>query len=264
MCKYDGFLIDLDGTMYRGKEKIDSAVRFVNKLYKLDYPYLFVTNNSSKTPEQVVKDLTTFGIPAKREQVMTSSLATAHYISQKAMGESVFMIGEEGLEAALKQKGIALVDEQDADSVVIGIDREITYEKLTKACLAIRNGATFISTNADKAIPTEKGFVPGNGALTSVITTSTNTEPTFIGKPEPIMIEQALERLGIEKEKAIMIGDNYATDILAGINARIDTLLVHTGVTTKDDLQHVPTLPTYTLNQLDEWDIKKESVPPNE
>lgn len=255
MKTYRGYLIDLDGTMYRGNAKIDSAVRFVNKLATLRIPYLFVTNNSSQTPEQVANKLTNFGVPAKPELVITSSLATASYIRQKSQQASIYMIGETGLETALKNQRLSLVDERDVDYVVIGIDRKLSYEKLAKACLAIRSGATFISTNADKAIPTERGLIPGNGALTAVISASTGVEPTFIGKPERIIIDQALERLQVDKHETIMVGDNYETDIRAGMNAGIDTMLVHTGVTNKSDLQHITKTPTYTVDSLDDWKL---------
>ena len=145
--------------------------------------------------------------------------------------------------------------DEDPDYVVVGIDRTITYEKLAKACIAVRNGATFISTNGDIAIPTERGLLPGNGSLTAVITVSTEVEPIFIGKPESIIMEQALTQLGTSKEETLMIGDNYRTDILAGIHAGIDTLLVHTGVTTKEHLETVEEQPVYTAQTLDEWRI---------
>ncbi|PWA11998.1 TIGR01457 family HAD-type hydrolase [Pueribacillus theae] len=251
---YKGFLIDLDGTIYRGKERIDSAVEFVHKLAEKGLPYLFVTNNSSKTPEQVANTLEGFGVSATSEQIITSSLATADYIYEQKQEANVFMIGEEGLKNALEKKGFALSDE-NVDYVIIGIDRAITYEKLAKACLAVRNGAELISTNADKAIPTERGLVPGNGAITSVVSTSTGVTPIFIGKPEPIIIGQALKRLGVGKEDAIMIGDNYDTDILAGINSGLDTLLVHTGVTTKEQLLVVKKQPTYVCDSLEEFVI---------
>lgn len=251
---YKGFLIDLDGTIYRGKERIDSAVEFVHKLAEKGLPYLFVTNNSSKTPEQVAKTLEGFGVSVTSEQIITSSLATADYIFEQKQEANVFMIGEEGLRNALENKGFALRDE-NVDYVVIGIDRAITYEKLANACLAVRNGAELISTNADKAIPTERGLVPGNGALTSIVSTSTGVDPIFIGKPEPIIIEQALKRLGVGKEDALMIGDNYDTDILAGINSGLDTLLVHTGVTTKEQLLDVKRRPTYVFDTLEEFVI---------
>ena len=131
----------------------------------------------------------------------------------------------------------------------------ITYEKLSVACLAVRNGATFISTNADIAIPTERGLLPGNGSLTSVVTVSTQTDPIFIGKPESIIMEQAMKVLGVSKEETLMVGDNYDTDIMAGMNAGIDTLLVHTGVTTREHLKGYDRKPTYTIDSLDQWTI---------
>jgi 4-nitrophenyl phosphatase len=139
------------------------------------------------------------------------------------------------------------------DYVVVGIDREINYEKLANACLAVRSGATFISTNADIALPTERGFLPGNGSITSVITVSTQIAPIFIGKPESIIMEQALAFLGTKKEETLMIGDYYDTDILAGIRTGMDTLLVHTGVTTKEQLSEKQIQPTYSINSLSEW-----------
>ncbi|WP_243387737.1 TIGR01457 family HAD-type hydrolase [Bacillus kexueae] len=254
MKQYKGYLIDLDGTMYRGKEKIEEAGAFIQKLKEKQIPYLFVTNNSSQTPVQVAKKLNEFHIPASQPQVFTTSLATAEYIYQRKSDASIYMIGEEGLRSALSDKGFEFVDE-NPDYVVVGIDRDITYEKLAKACLAVRNGATFISTNGDIAIPTERGLLPGNGSLTSVISVSTQVSPIFIGKPESIIMEQALKVLETTKEETIMVGDNYDTDILAGIRAGMDTLLVHTGVTKKEHLKKKDTLPTYTIDSLAEWYI---------
>jgi 4-nitrophenyl phosphatase len=250
--KYSGYLIDLDGTMYRGTEQILEAVDFAKKLHDNGIPYLFVTNNSSRTPEQVAQKLRDFDIPAEAHQVFTTSQATANYIYDQKPDATVFSIGEEGLKHALGQKGFQSAEE-DADYVVIGIDREINYEKYTIACLAVRNGAGFISTNGDIALPTERGLVPGNGALTAVISVSTETKPIFIGKPESIIMEQALKVLGTKKEETLMVGDNYQTDIMAGINAGLDTLLVHTGVTTKEHLKGYKVQPTYVVDSLDEW-----------
>lgn len=254
MKKYSGYLIDLDGTMYRGTEKIQEAVDFVKKLKEAQIPYLFVTNNSSKRKEQVADKLVQFGVPCTADHVYTTSMATASYISNEKKDASVYVIGEEGIRDALTDKGLTLQDE-NPDYVVIGIDRTITYEKLAKACIAVRNGAKFISTNGDIAIPTERGLLPGNGSLTAVISVSTEVEPVFIGKPEAVIMEQALAQLGTEKEETLMIGDNYRTDILAGIRAGLDTLLVHTGVTTKDHLNFVEEQPIYTAETLDEWRI---------
>ncbi|RDI41460.1 TIGR01457 family HAD-type hydrolase [Falsibacillus pallidus] len=254
MKEYKGYLIDLDGTMYRGKEKIEEAGDFVHRLNQKGIPYLFVTNNSSRRPDQVAAKLRDFDIPAEPEQVFTTSMATANYIFEKKNDASIYVIGEEGIRTALEERGLSLVDEKP-DFVVVGIDRSISYEKLALACLGVRNGATFISTNGDIAIPTERGLLPGNGSLTSVITVSTQTEPIFIGKPESIIMEQAQEVLGVPKEQTLMVGDNYHTDILAGMNAGLDTLLVHTGVTSAEDLKTYGKQPTYTVNSLSDWDI---------
>ncbi|WP_175990466.1 TIGR01457 family HAD-type hydrolase [Bacillus sp. Marseille-Q1617] len=254
MKQYKGYLIDLDGTMYRGKEVINEAGDFVRRLKEKGLPYLFVTNNSSRRPEQVAEKLKAFGISAEKEQVFTTSMATAQFIADKKPGSTAYVIGEEGIRSALEEKGITLQDESP-DFVVVGIDRGINYEKLALACLGVRNGATFISTNGDIAIPTERGLLPGNGSLTSVVTVSTQTQPIFIGKPESIIMEQALEVLGVAKEDTLMVGDNYDTDIKAGMNAGLDTLLVHTGVTTKEILKQMEQQPTYTINTLDEWDV---------
>jgi 4-nitrophenyl phosphatase len=252
--KYSGYLIDLDGTMYRGTEKIEEAIEFVKKLYQNNIPYLFVTNNSSRTPKQVAEKLRNFDIPATEEQVFTTSQATANYIYAQKRDATVYVIGEEGIRMALLEKGFKLAGEE-ADFVVTGIDRDINYEKLAVACLAVRNGATFISTNGDIAIPTERGLLPGNGSLTSVVAVSTQVKPIFIGKPESIIMDQALKVLGTNKTETLMVGDYYDTDILAGINAGLDTLLVHTGVTTKELLANYKEQPTYTVNSLSEWEI---------
>ncbi|MBX9954416.1 TIGR01457 family HAD-type hydrolase [Peribacillus simplex] len=252
MKSYKGYLIDLDGTMYRGTEQIAEAAGFINDLRERDIPYLFVTNNSSRTPAQVADKLRSIGISTEDDQVFTTSMATANYIAEQKKGASVYVVGEEGIIEALKEKGMKLVEEHP-DYLVMGIDRGVNYEKLSKACLAVRNGAVFISTNGDIAIPTERGLLPGNGSLTSVVSVSTQVQPIFIGKPESVIVEQALRVLGVPKEETIMVGDNYDTDILAGINAGIDTLLVHTGVTTKERLKQYKEQPTHVVDTLDLW-----------
>ena len=254
MKKYKGYLIDLDGTMYRGSERIEAASDFVKRLREKDIPYLFVTNNSSRTPAQVSEKLLEFDIPSDEKLVFTTSQATANFIYEQKKDAIINVIGEEGIRTALEDKGFAFGGE-NADFVVVGIDREINYEKLATACLAVRNGAVFISTNGDIALPTERGLLPGNGSLTAVISVSTQTKPIFIGKPESIIMEQALKVLGTTKEETLMVGDYYDTDILAGINTGMDTLLVHTGVTTKELLAGYDRMPTYTVDSLEQWEI---------
>lgn len=250
--QYKGYLIDLDGTMYKGKEKIPTAVHFVTRLKEKGIPYLFVTNNSTTTKEAVAERLKQFGVPAEPEDVLTTSMATAQYIKSRKPDATVYHIGEEGLTQALKESGLTY-EEESPDYVIVGLDRHVTYEKLAKACLAVRKGATFISTNPDRSLPTERGFLPGNGSITAVVTVSTGVDPIFIGKPEAIIIEQALETMKLPKDETLLVGDNYQTDILAGIHAGIDTLLVYTGVTTKDMLTGVKKMPTYEVATLADW-----------
>ncbi|WP_186575842.1 TIGR01457 family HAD-type hydrolase [Aquibacillus kalidii] len=252
MKSYSGFLIDLDGTVYRGTEKIEEAITFVKELERRKLPYLFLTNNSTIHPSKVSEKLTKMGVPSTTEHVFTTSMATASFIAEQKPDASVYPIGEEGLTLALEECGLAIV-ESDADFVVMGLDRAINYEKLAIGALNIRAGARFVATNGDIALPTERGFLPGAGSLISVLSVTTGVKPKFIGKPEPIIVEQALEVLGTPKEETLMVGDNYDTDILAGINAGIDSLLVHTGVTTKEHLLSKEIQPTYAINSLSEW-----------
>ncbi|WP_016999769.1 TIGR01457 family HAD-type hydrolase [Mammaliicoccus lentus] len=250
MKDYKGYLIDLDGTMYKGSQVIEGAIEFIDYLNKEDKDYLFVTNNSSKTPEEVAEKLNEIGFHTSSEHVITTAMATAGYISEESSGATVYMVGGTGLRKSLNDAGLIVKDDEHVDYVVMGLDEEITYEKLTVACLAVRNGAKFISTNKDVSIPKERGFLPGNGSLTSVVSVSTGQTPIFIGKPETIIMEQALEKIGHAKEECIMIGDLYDTDILAGINSGIDTLHVHTGVTTFEEIQRKEVLPTYSIKNL--------------
>ena len=258
MKSFKGYLIDLDGTMYRGTEVIAEARDFVKKLIAADIPYLYVTNNSTKTPEAVAQKLREFDIPAKKEDVFTSAMAAANYIRNENSAAKVFMIGEEGLTTALLEQQLSLSEgEQAVDYVVIGMDQQINYEKLAVACLAVRKGASYIITNGDTALPTERGLLPGNGALSSAVTVSTQTKPLVIGKPESIIVDQAIKLLGMDKKDVAMIGDNYHTDILAGIRAGIETILVHTGVTTKEELMTIKEKPSFAVGSLSDWKVLK-------
>lgn len=258
MKRFKGYLIDLDGTMYRGTEVIAEARDFVKSLIAEDIPYLYVTNNSTKTPEAVAQKLREFDIPAKKEDVFTSAMAAANYIWDENNSAKVFMIGEEGLKMALLNQNLDLAEgNETVDYVVIGMDQHINYEKLAAACLAVRKGASYIITNGDTALPTERGLLPGNGALSSVVTVSTQTKPLVIGKPESIIVDQAIKLLGIDKKDIAMIGDNYYTDILAGIHAGVETILVHTGVTTKEELSAIEEKPSFIVDSLSDWKVIK-------
>lgn len=202
----------------------------------------------------MVDHLAHFGIRTVPEKVYTTSVLTAHYIVQQKKNPAVYVIGEKALRQSLLEAGCRLVSEEkdlkECDFVVMGLDREVTYEKLAKATIAVKLGAVFISTNADKALPTERGLLPGNGSLTAVVQTATGQTPTYIGKPESFMLEMILQEKGLKKEDVLMIGDNYDTDIMAGIRAGVDTALVFTGFTAPEDLTKVNQLPTYQWNTL--------------
>ncbi|UEX89625.1 TIGR01457 family HAD-type hydrolase [Staphylococcus ratti] len=250
MKAYQAYLIDLDGTLYKGNEAISGAKAFIDYLNTENIPHLYVTNNSTKSPDDVVQKLKSMGINAKPQEVVTSAMATADYIATEKPDASVYMVGASGLETALKEAGLQLKSDTDVDFVVMGLDEQITYEKLTIATLAVQKGATFISTNKDPSIPKEQGFLPGNGSLTSVVTVSSKTDPIFIGKPETPIMKKALDLLQVNPTDVAMIGDLYETDILSGINVGIDTIHVQTGVTSEQEAMTKPMPPTYSVRDL--------------
>lgn len=257
MKKYAGYMIDLDGTIYRGKEKIPAARRFIERLQEHDVPFLFVTNNSTQAPAKVVENLAeNFDIHVSEDNVYTSALATADYIADlDESRRSVYVIGELGLKQAILDRGFHF-EETTPDYVVVGLDYDVTYHKFELATLAIKRGAKFIGTNADTNLPNERGLVPGAGSVISLVECSTQQKATYIGKPETIIMEKALKRLGLKKDEVVMVGDNYMTDIKAGINFGIDTMLVYTGVSTRELVAKQEIAPTIELGSLDEWKVE--------
>lgn len=256
MKKYQAYLIDLDGTMYRGKEKIPAAKRLIDRLQAAEIPFLFVTNNSTQTPDKVVQNLAdNFDIHVTTANIFTSALATADYLADlDPTKRTVYPIGEIGLKQALSGRDF-VVDEERPDYVVVGLDYDVTYHKFELATLAIKRGAQFIGTNADTNLPNERGLVPGAGSLIALVERSTQQKATYIGKPETIIMEKALAQLGLPKSEVAMVGDNYLTDIQAGLNFGMDTILVYTGVATKDFVAQQERQPTYQIDSLDEWEV---------
>ena len=250
---YQGYLIDLDGTIYLGKEPIPAGKRFVEQLQEKDLPFLFVTNNTTKSPETVAQRLANeFDIHVPASLVYTATLATIDFMKDTNRGKKVFVIGEAGLIDLILEAGFEW-DETNPDYVVVGLDTELSYEKVVLATLAIQKGALFIGTNPDKNIPTERGLLPGAGSVVTFVETATQTKPVYIGKPKAIIMERAIAHLGVEKEQVIMVGDNYETDIQSGIQNGIDSLLVTSGFTPKSAVPTLPTPPTYVVDSLDEW-----------
>jgi len=257
--KYQTYLIDLDGTMYRGKEKIPEAKVFIDNLNNAGIQYYFLTNNTTKTPQQVADNLTNnHQITADAKQVLTPSLATAAYIQNMfdddIENHSAYVVGEYGLKSAVFGTGIKL-NEVDPDVVIVGLDYDVTYHKFELATLAIKRGAFFIGTNADTNLPNERGLVPGAGSVISLVETSTQQKAHYIGKPERDIIDFAVKARNFDPQTAVMVGDNYNTDIKCGINANVDTLMVYTGVSTHEDIKNAPIKPTNEVESLDKWDV---------
>lgn len=254
---YKGYLIDLDGTIYLGKTPIPAGKRFVESLQEKGLPYLFVTNNTTRSPEVVAQRLADeFSIHVAPEVIYTASLATIDFMKDHGKGRKVFVIGEAGLIDLILAAGFEW-EETNPDYVVVGLDNHVTYEKFVLATLAIQKGATFIGTNPDKNIPTERGLLPGAGSLIAMVETATQTQPIFIGKPEAIIMEKAVAHIGLSKEEVLMVGDNYETDIRSGIQNGIDSLLVLSGFTPKAAVPTLPVAPTYVVDSLDEWDFEQ-------
>ena len=254
MKAYKGYLIDLDGTIYLGEHKIDAGTRFVKRLQEKNIPHLFVTNNTTKTPEQVQMRLkTSFDITTTPEHIYTATLATLDYMKDMAKGDTAYVIGESGLKTAIY--GAFKRDTENPAYVVVGLDNDLTYEKLTLATLAIAKGAMFIGTNPDLNIPTERGLLPGAGSINKLLEVATRVKPIFIGKPNAIIMNKAVERIGMARRDLVMVGDNYLTDIRAGIDNDIDSLLVTTGFTKPQEVATLPIAPTHVVSTLDDWHL---------
>lgn len=252
--QYQAYCLDLDGTVYRGTEAVEEAAGFIGRLQEKGIEPFFITNNASMTQQQLKDKMAGFGITAKKERIMSSAIAAAKYIKRWYPERSVYMIGSDGLAQALQQEGLQRVEDQ-AGIVLMGIDRNITYDKLATACLEIRKGAVFLSTNQDLAFPSEKGFLPGNGAFTTLVAASTDVDPVYIGKPQIHMLEAIQHESGFQKSEMVMIGDNYDTDIQAGIRFGIDTIHVNTGVTRMETVLGKQHPPSFAIENLGFWEI---------
>jgi 4-nitrophenyl phosphatase len=224
-------IIDMDGVLYRGDEPIPGTRAFVDFLRAQEIGFVMATNNATRTPQQFVAKLAGMGVTVHAEEILTSSLATAGYLASVATpGTRVFVVGQDGLRAALRDAGFDLV-EDEAEYVVVGMDFAVCYERLAQATLLIRAGARFVGTNPDRTFPSERGIMPGAGSLLAFMEAATDVTPTVIGKPETAMIDQALARMGARADTTAMLGDRLETDILAGRRAGLLTLLVLSGVT---------------------------------
>lgn len=243
-------LIDMDGVLYRGQQPLPGGKEFLTFARAHGLPFLLLTNNSTLTPKQYMEKLQRMGIEAAEEEILTSAQATAmHLATILPAGSPLYVIGEEGLRTALCDSGYRLTT-QDVVAVVVGMDRQLTYEKLKIAALAIRRGARFIGTNPDLTYPSEEGIIPGNGSVLAALQAATTVRPLIIGKPEEPIFRMGLSRLGASPESTAIIGDQLATDILGGQRAGLITIMILTGVVDKAELRSSAIRPDYVYESL--------------
>lgn len=227
-------IFDMDGVLWRGSEPLPGIPEFFEFLQSRNIAFSLATNNSTKTVEMYVDRLVQIGIPAKPEHVVTSSVATADYISRRYPTDTpIYIIGSDGIRQAMAERGYC-EDPDHARLVIVGMDFEVTYAKFKIATLRIRAGADFIGTNADRTFPLPVGLVPGNGSLLALLETATDKAPLVIGKPEAAMYEVSLLRMGVSPEHTLMIGDRLETDILGAQRAGLPAALVLTGTTSAE------------------------------
>ena len=259
-----GFLIDMDGVLYRGPELIPGAERFVRELLDRDIPFRFLTNNSQRTRRDVVARLDRLGLAVGDEHVFTSAMATARFLAQQKPGGTAFVIGEGGLLTALHQHGYAVVD-HDPDYVVVGEGRTFNLELVEAAVRMILRGAKLIATNLDPNCPTPNGLRPGCGAMVAMLEAATGVRSFSVGKPSPVMMRAARKELGLTTEETTMIGDTMETDILGGLQLGFHTVLVLSGGTRREDLQryqYEPTLVVPSLAELADLLDRNDWLPP--
>ena len=248
-----GFLIDMDGVIYRGHDLIPGADRFIAELLLRGIPFRFLTNNSQRTRRDVVTRLHRMGISVTEEHVFTCAMATARYLASQKPNGTAFVIGEGGLLHALHRNGYSIVDHAP-DYVVVGEGRTFNCEMIDRAVSMVAAGAKLIATNLDPSCPVPGGIRPGCGAIVSVIEKATGVSAFSLGKPNPIMMRMARKEMGLSTDETTMIGDTMETDILGGIQLGYRTILVLSGGTRRDDLRRYAYQPTHVVDSIAEID----------
>jgi 4-nitrophenyl phosphatase len=254
-------IIDMDGVLWHGPIPIPGLTDFFQTLRERQIRFILATNNASLTPAQYIDKLAKLGVIVNLNEIMTSGIATALYLTEHTDPAStrIFVVGEDGARQPLLEKGFTLTGLYEintpnantgANIVVCGKDETLSWDKLATATLNIRAGAQFIGTNADTTLPTERGVIHGNGAILAALTAATGVKPTIIGKPEPIMYQQALAILGTEPEETIAIGDRLETDILGAVRTGIRSIMVLTGISSKQDLKNSTYQPTWVMQDI--------------
>lgn len=247
------FLFDMDGTIYLENKLIEGSLELLELLKNQNKEYIFLTNNSSKSVKTYLEKLNNMGIVASENNMFTSSQATAMYLLEKYKKPKVYCVGTKDFINELKRYEITIINtlDYDIDCVVVGFDTELNYEKIKIACELISSGKDFIGTNMDLVCPVNGGkFIPDCGAICNLIKTAVKTEPKYIGKPNKEMVEIISNKMNINKDKIVVVGDRLYTDVAIGINSGIKSICVLTGETTKEDIKSSDIKPTYIFNSV--------------
>jgi len=233
------FLLDMDGTIYLDQELFDGTLDFLDYVKSIGGRAMYLTNNSSKSVNKYIEKLASMGIVAEAKDFTTSAQATALYLLKTHKDDLLYVFGTQALKDELVQYGLKITDKlcDEIKCLVMGFDTELCFQKLEDACILLNRGVDYIATNPDWVCPTWYGSVPDCGSIAQILHTATNRSPKFIGKPEPTMIDLAVEETGFKKEQAIILGDRLYTDIASGSNAGIDTALMLSGESTMEDVK---------------------------
>jgi NagD protein len=243
------WLMDMDGVLIREEHAVPGAPEFLDRLRELDLPFLVLTNNSMYTRRDLAARLRMTGLKVPEERIWTSALATARFLRDQRPGGSAHVIGEAGLTTALHEVGYTLSD-RNPDYVVLGETRTYSFEHITKAIRLIVGGARFIATNPDTVGPTPDGPLPATGSVAALISRASGVEPYYVGKPNPLMMRSALNAIEAHSEHTVMIGDRMDTDVVAGLEAGLHTILVLTGVSTRDSAERFPYRPSAIVESI--------------
>ena len=243
------WLTDMDGVLVREEHALPGAADFLARLIERDRRFLVLTNNSIFTPRDLSARLNNSGLVIPEEAIWTSALATATFLADQLPHGSAYVIGEAGMTTALHEVGYTLTD-RDPDFVVLGETRTYSFEAITRAIRLIENGARFIATNPDVTGPSEDGSIPATGSVAALITKATGRHPYFVGKPNPMMLRSALNKIEAHSENTVMVGDRMDTDVVAGIEAGLETILVLTGSTKRADIERFPWRPSRVLESI--------------
>ena len=247
----NAYLCDMDGVLVRGTQQIPGANEFIVRLQQAGKKFLVLTNNSLYTPRDLHVRLQRSGLDVPPDAIYTSAMATAQFLQDQYPGGSAYVIGEAGLTTALHDAGYVIADVQP-EYVVLGETTSYSFERITQAMRLVAGGARFIATNPDVSGPTEAGMVPATGAVAALIAAATGVQPYYIGKPNPLMMRTALRKIGAHSEETVMIGDRMDTDIIVGTESGLETILVLTGVTRREDVPRFPYRPTHIVESVAE------------